>query len=80
MKTFKNKYFEFTPEWSGFDIKYHVASYFDLYAMLQLHNPPGLQSESISTSYKFITLLLNLQEGFNKIRLFREVIKISSYL
>ena len=37
MKTYKNKYFEFTPEWSGFDIKYHVAGYFDTYAILQIY-------------------------------------------
>jgi hypothetical protein len=37
VKTYKNKYFEFTPEWSGFDIKYHIAGYFDEYAMLQIY-------------------------------------------
>lgn len=37
MKTFKNKYFEFTPNWSGFDIKYHIAGYFDRRPMLQIY-------------------------------------------
>jgi hypothetical protein len=37
MKTFKNKYFEFTPKWSGFNITYHVAGYFDPRAMLQVY-------------------------------------------
>lgn len=36
-KTYKNKYFEFTPEWSGFNIQYHVAGYFDSRPHLQIY-------------------------------------------
>ena len=36
-KTIKTRYFEFTPTWSGFDIKYHVAGYFDQKPMLQIY-------------------------------------------
>lgn len=37
MKTVKNYYFEFTPEWSGIDIKYHVAGYHEFRPMLQIY-------------------------------------------
>lgn len=36
-KTIKGKNYEFTPTWSGFDIKYHVAGYFDPSPMLQIY-------------------------------------------
>ena len=36
-KTYKNKWFEFTPTWSGFAITYHVAGYFDPHPMLQIY-------------------------------------------
>lgn len=37
IKTYKNKYFEFTPEWSDFSLKYHVAGYFDSRPYLQIY-------------------------------------------
>src|ERR1035437_2719666 len=37
IKTYKTKYFEFTPDWSGFSIKYHVAGYFDSNPSLQIY-------------------------------------------
>jgi len=37
IETFKNKYIEFTPEWSGFNITYHVAGYFDSRPNLQIY-------------------------------------------
>ena len=36
-KTYKGKWYEFTPDWSGFSIKYHVAGYYDTRPMLQLY-------------------------------------------
>ena len=36
-KTYKTKYYEFTTGWSGFDLKYHLASYFDSKPMLQIY-------------------------------------------
>jgi len=36
-KTIKTKYFKFTPTWSGFDIKYHIAGYFESKPMLQIY-------------------------------------------
>ena len=36
-KTFNNEYIEFTTGWSGFDIKYHVAGYFNPYASIQIY-------------------------------------------
>ena len=34
---YKNKYFEFTPEWSGFNIQYHLAGYYDTKPILQIY-------------------------------------------
>ena len=36
-KTIKGKHFEFTPEWSGLHLKYHVAGYFDSRPQLQIY-------------------------------------------
>lgn len=36
-REFKNKYFEFTSGWSGFDLKYHIAGYYESGAMLQIY-------------------------------------------
>jgi len=36
-KTIKGKNYEFTPEWSGFDINYEVAGYFDPRPVLQIY-------------------------------------------
>jgi len=36
-KEIKNKYFEFTPEWSGFSIQYHLAGYYDTKPILQIY-------------------------------------------
>lgn len=33
----KNKYLEFTPEWSGFSIKYHLAGLTSSSAILQIY-------------------------------------------
>ena len=37
MRAIKNKYLEFTPEWSGFSIRYHIAGYFDPKPILQIY-------------------------------------------
>jgi hypothetical protein len=37
MKTYTSNWYEFTPTWSGFDIKYHVAGYFSHKPMLQIY-------------------------------------------
>jgi len=37
LRTIKNKYFEFTPEWSGFTLKYHLAGYFSPTPCLQIY-------------------------------------------
>jgi len=37
LKPFKNKYIEFTPDWSGFSLKYHIAGYFDPSPNLQIY-------------------------------------------
>jgi len=36
-RIYKTKYFEFTPRWSGFNITYHVAGYFEPRAKLQIY-------------------------------------------
>lgn len=36
-KTYKTKWYEFTPEWSGFNLKYHIAGYDDPRPMLQIY-------------------------------------------
>ena len=35
--TYKGKWYEFTPEWSGFHLAYHLAGYFNSRPMLQIY-------------------------------------------
>ena len=36
-KTYKSKWYEFTPTWSGFHLSYHLAGYFHSIPMLQIY-------------------------------------------
>lgn len=37
MKTYRGKWYEFTPDWSGFHLAYEVAGYYDNRAVLQIY-------------------------------------------
>ncbi len=37
MKTYKGKWYQFTPDWSGFSFSYDFAGYFDTRPVLQIY-------------------------------------------
>lgn len=36
-KTYRNKWFEFTPDWSGFSLRYQLSGYYDTKPALQIY-------------------------------------------